>query len=863
MKGNFSRFTFNRSKQYSGVLFQQGRVQLDADWNEQLDIATHLRRQAMVDLLGPSGAPVDGGGFAITVSGDAIRVGPGRFWLDGILVENPAEVAINSQPNLPGVVIPAGPDGSFEAGLYAAYLDVWERHITALEDPDLLEPALGGPDTGTRRQSLWQVKLEKLPSEDLGCPDLVGFEPTGTSPIPTLAARVVGATEDNRLYRVEVHHGGEAGGEATFKWSRDNGTVAARIDNPAQFEIDLTGQIDQDTANGFAAGQWIEVTDEDRVLRGEPGIFARLASIAGQTLTVEGWPEPQDVAPNLPNNPLVRRWESLPDTPIPADDGFIDLEGGLQIRFGDPGAVYRTGDYWLIPVRSGAGAIWPLDAATGEPLLAPPDGIEHHVAPLALVRLEDFDPQAAETGWSVVEPCRTVFRPLRELQGDKVSVSGDTMTGPLLIEEASLTVRAGGTTALKVNDFGRVGVGTDDPQAKLQVAGGALMPAEGNSEQAGILFPPDIFGGSGDRAWMRYFRRAVESTTLEIGIANDPDDHIALMPSGNVGIGVAVPRSKLDINGGIHVTRQNSTILYNDDNASGLPGNDGFRMRWESGFFGGNGDALVIEKTDGNQNDPDGGVAFVNTGQDGVVETAMSIRGNGRVGIKTDDPTSELEVNGGIRVTGGPGGVLLYNDEKATGNPGSDGFRIRYQGDFFGGNGDALVFEKTDGNNNDPDGGIAFVNTGTDGNPETSISILGNNRVGIKTKSPDSTLDVNGSISANNVNLLSDGRWKTNVRRLTGCLSQVERLRGVSFEWNREASLERQLPAGRHLGFVAQEVEAVLADLVVTTESGTKRLQYANLSAVLVEAIKELSERFRALEERIHAPGSEAPEVAS
>ena len=94
---------------------------------------------------------------------------------------------------------------------------------------------------------------------------------------------------------------------------------------------------------------------------------------------------------------------------------------------------------------------------------------------------------------------------------------------------------------------GNVGIGTTTPRAKLEVAGGAIMPAAGPA--AGLLFPPDPGGGGGDTAWLQYSRGG-ESMTLELGIANDFDDHIALMPSGNVGIGTTTPRAKLEVAGG-------------------------------------------------------------------------------------------------------------------------------------------------------------------------------------------------------------------------------------------------------------------------------------------------------------------------
>ncbi|MGC2237438.1 MAG: tail fiber domain-containing protein [Pyrinomonadaceae bacterium] len=104
--------------------------------------------------------------------------------------------------------------------------------------------------------------------------------------------------------------------------------------------------------------------------------------------------------------------------------------------------------------------------------------------------------------------------------------------------------------SLYINQGGNIGIGTTDVKAKLHVVDGAIMPAAGNSESAGILFPPDAFGGGGDRAYIRYYARSGESTTLEIGNQNDADDHIALMPAGNVGIGTINPtKAKLVVEG--------------------------------------------------------------------------------------------------------------------------------------------------------------------------------------------------------------------------------------------------------------------------------------------------------------------------
>ena len=76
---------------------------------------------------------------------------------------------------------------------------------------------------------------------------------------------------------------------------------------------------------------------------------------------------------------------------------------------------------------------------------------------------------------------------------------------------------------------------------------GAIIPSFGSTEATGIMFPKEPGGGYGDAAWIRYYARTGEACTLEIGTSNDADDHIALMPSGNVGIGTLEPKAKLEV----------------------------------------------------------------------------------------------------------------------------------------------------------------------------------------------------------------------------------------------------------------------------------------------------------------------------
>ncbi|MGH6838265.1 MAG: DUF6519 domain-containing protein [Methylocella sp.] len=120
-----------------------------------------MLRTLIVDLLGSAGGPQDACGFELVLSppdylapvmGDFV-LGEGSYYVDGILVESDAPVYFSAQPYPP---LPQ----KFETGqTYLAYLDVWERHITYIEDDSIREAALNGPDTCTRAQTVWQVKL--------------------------------------------------------------------------------------------------------------------------------------------------------------------------------------------------------------------------------------------------------------------------------------------------------------------------------------------------------------------------------------------------------------------------------------------------------------------------------------------------------------------------------------------------------------------------------------------------------------------------------------------------------------------------------------------------------------------------------
>jgi hypothetical protein len=168
MRGDFSQIRFSPRKNYTSVLEQQGRVALDADANEQCAINDYLRTTETVDAAGKAGGPVHDEGFKIAVEGNAIHIGKGRYYVDGILCENPEPLLYSEQPFLINPnptdqdLLLSLSDGSIST--IQVYLQVWRRLVTALDDPCLAEPALGQADTTARLQTVWRVVAQVAPS---------------------------------------------------------------------------------------------------------------------------------------------------------------------------------------------------------------------------------------------------------------------------------------------------------------------------------------------------------------------------------------------------------------------------------------------------------------------------------------------------------------------------------------------------------------------------------------------------------------------------------------------------------------------------------------------------------------------------
>ena len=121
--------------------------------------------------------------------------------------------------------------------------------------------------------------------------------------------------------------------------------------------------------------------------------------------------------------------------------------------------------------------------------------------------------------------------------------------------------------------------------------------------------------------------------------------------------------------------------------------------------------------------------------------------------------------------------------------------------------------------------------------------------VGIGTNHPQAQLDVAGNVKCSGVQEVSDARLKTDIQPIYDALCKIERLQGVCFRWNDHAESVGATPGDKQIGVVAQDVEQVFPELVSTPENGYKSVDYTKLTAVLIEAVKEL----RAQNEKMQA----------
>ncbi len=224
-------------------------------------------------------------------------------------------------------------------------------------------------------------------------------------------------------------------------------------------------------------------------------------------------------------------------------------------------------------------------------------------------------------------------------------------------------------------------------------------------------------------------------------------------------------------------------------------------------------------------------------------ETTYSLGINpigGLVGIGTSAPSSLLTVG---RSDGSISAEILLNPAATT----NEGGQITIKRSLTGSTVDWTIDQY---GSSASDARLRIFNGGSETN---GITIKENGFIGMGTITPTVRLQVNGDIIANSIAGSSDARFKTNITPIQDPLAKVMRLRGVNFDWNQNQFPERTFSSQRAIGFIAQEVEKVIPE-VVQTEKNTeayKAVQYDKIVALLVEAIKEQQKQIQQLQKQV------------
>jgi uncharacterized protein DUF6519 len=429
--GDFSLNPLAYREDVSRVLIQQGRVQLDSDANEQTESLLRFIRGLAFDVIGAHGGV--GNSFDLIVDPEApqtdLLIKWGVYYVDGIrcvnyprdrgmwqwLLDPPAAkdgLPFKAQPqSFP----PEAADWTLgKANKVLLYLDCFERHLSAAEDPDLTEVALLGPDTASRAVVVWRVRSMPAAPFDIRLKGLgavlpiwdaaylalnlmlqsgarlraraVVSEPTDPCSVAP-DARYRGT--DNRLFRVEIHDPTDPDKkeQPTFKWSPDNGAIVYPVRDVEGKTVHLDS-LGRDDRTAIRVNDWVEVVDDKVLLMARAHPLLQVVDVRPHEMTVTLSEEPTDNAGSDPKlHPILRRWAGPPVAlreGTSAHDAWFELADGVEVKFSRadvPDAAYRTGDYWLIPTRTATGdVVWPHDI--GEPREVPPHGVEHHYAPL-------------------------------------------------------------------------------------------------------------------------------------------------------------------------------------------------------------------------------------------------------------------------------------------------------------------------------------------------------------------------------------------------------------------------------------------------------------------------------------------------
>lgn len=443
MATDVARLSFDPGRRYTGVVTQQGRVALEAEQNEERVIGAEERREVLLDVVGRAGTPDDG--YAVSAGpGTDLLVGPGTMYVGGLRVTLDEELLTSKQPDwLDQPVV-----GERPLGREHVLLLLTEHDVTAVEDPALLEVALGGPD-GAARTRLVQRVL-RHPVDSLTCADaldesarafardgqtldpetmrlasasrlLVTWQQdpeAGSACEPSSTGGYLGAENQCVRFQVTAVHR-----DGTFDavWGYDDASHLYRVTPDQSANPVLTlDRSPVDDHHRPRTGQAVQVLRSTAALRSADQVVeGHVAALGGVVAVLTAPYDPDGRTVQLPvplpadhaGDPqlYLRVWEEhLTGLTLGVP---IDLTGtGMQVTLSSTLRTERlhVDDFWCVGVRPETPtAVYPARYLRAP---QPPDGPRQWVCPLAVVDWLD------EGVIDVVEDCRRPFDPLTEIE---------------------------------------------------------------------------------------------------------------------------------------------------------------------------------------------------------------------------------------------------------------------------------------------------------------------------------------------------------------------------------------------------------------------------------------------------------------
>jgi hypothetical protein len=443
MGSDRARISYNDRQQYRAVIQQQGRVTLEADGNEAQQIASEELRKETLDFVGLAGTP--DGGYAIILPGANLpnfdfAVAPGTMYVGGLRVELPPPGSADGSIRYfkqPDWLDPPAPQPSPPLR-ELIYLLLQEQEISATEDADLKDVALGGPDSAARLRLIQHI--ERRPTQATTCAGALdeviaqwqaeglAFDPQTMRLLPQASLKVkvgfqnlagppdlcepaalegyLGA--ENQLIRVKL--------TATDRlvWGFDNASFLYRVEalEPDNRTLTLRPR-PVDAPHLPRKDQAVELLRA--VAQLSNGEYVAAADGLVRTLSQAYDPDGQqmellaDLPPDyrpLAGTPrlFLRVWEEeltfAADTPVTLGDT------GIEVTLQTAGGPFRAGDTWLFAARPSTPVqLYPRGYLTS---FQPPAGPRQWVCPLAVI---DWSSGQGE----ILEDCRVPFDNLVEL----------------------------------------------------------------------------------------------------------------------------------------------------------------------------------------------------------------------------------------------------------------------------------------------------------------------------------------------------------------------------------------------------------------------------------------------------------------